>query len=223
MPLLLGLCLAVAGCSTGRTVDLGVPIPEPAVEASRLERATVPADPERIVFAWTLDEAGSRVGGQGVVRVAAPERIRLDLFGPRNESYLSAALVDGEYRLPPRASGEVPLPSPALLWAGLGVVHPPAGAELVGATRSGEIVALTYAAPQGEQYRYRLADDSAGVRLLSLDRAGRSGVLETVRLERRGEGLPRVRYRNLAEYRELVLLPESRTTVDAFSDAIWSL
>ena len=104
---------ALAACAPAATADAGARAPRPGAGqpaarrgsrrpvAAELARATVPASPRQVNFAWELDEAGARFRGRGVGRMVAPSRFRLDLFGPRGETYLAAALVDGEARVPP--------------------------------------------------------------------------------------------------------------------------
>jgi hypothetical protein len=210
------------GCAPRATVPAGEPVADPAAVAEPLVRTTTTAPPRQAAFQWTLDEGGSRVQGRGVVRYQTPERIRLDLFGPRNETYLSAALVGEQFRLPPNATAGVPLPSPALLWGGLGAIRPPTGARLEGATAGEGATVLRYAAPGDEVYRYRVSGGGEGARLLELERIGRSGVLESVTLDWSAAGeLRRARYRNPGEFRELTLDVQSIKDVESFPESTW--
>jgi hypothetical protein len=222
LPLLLPTLFA---CSTGQlAAPVGNPVPDPALFAANVRDGSIPAAPLQITFGWTLDEAGSRVSGRGVVRLEAPERSRLDLFGPRGETYLTAALVDGEYRLPRGAVGAVALPSASLLWSAAGVVQPPSTATLTDATEADGNAELRYAAPGGELFVYRLSASSDGAYLLDrLERAGTQGVLETVTLERDTAGtIVRTRYRDWTAFRDLVLEVESVREAAAFPSNIWS-
>src|SRR5690349_2357047 len=88
------LAIWAAGCAGQASVPAGAPVADPAAAAAELVRATAAPRVQRITFAWTLNEGGSKVSGRGVVRVDAPRRIRLDLFGPQNATVLAAALVD---------------------------------------------------------------------------------------------------------------------------------
>jgi hypothetical protein len=176
----------------------------------------------QINFNWTLDEAGSRVRGRGVVRLEPPDRLRLDLFGPRSETYLAAALVGDETRMPATARENAPVPSPALLWAGLGVVRPPAAAELESATATADQTVLRYRAGSGDIYEYRVAKAPA-VRLDQLQRLGSRGPLETVRLEYGDSGnIQRATYRDWSAYRDLTLDIESIEDAEAFPETIWT-
>jgi hypothetical protein len=94
-----------------------------------------------------------RFNGRGVARIEPPYHARLDLFGPRGDTYLSAALVDDQIRLPPGVQA-VQLPPPALMWAVLGVVAPPAEAVLVGTRQD----------PERAELYYELEDSTSAVR-----------------------------------------------------------
>jgi hypothetical protein len=212
-----------AGCTAGGLAEpVGEPAADPAAMAAELQPLTIPSSPLQINFSWSLDEGGSRVSGRGVVRAEAPDRARLDLFGPRGETYLMAALVDGQYRLPPAASANVALPSASLLWSAFGVLEPPTGAELTSATTAAESSELRYRTPQGEVFAYTF-DSGAGQPSLSrLERAGGRGIIETVTLERdETGGISRTRYRNWAEYRDLTIDIETVRETNPFPTEIW--
>jgi hypothetical protein len=191
--------------------------PDPSVLAAQAARATVPAGPRQLAFSWQLDEAGARFQGRGVGRMVAPSRFRLDLFGPRGETYLAAALVDGEARVPAALEERFRLPSPALLWGAVGVVAPPAEARLLAASTEGAVTTL----------RYQLGDDvleyrTRDGRLQTVRRSSRGGTAESIDLEYDARGLARARYRDWAAYRTLNLTLESATDVSAFDEATWT-
>jgi hypothetical protein len=205
-------------CAPGEPAA-GAPVADPSGVAAELVRATTPGSPQQINFEWSLDEAGSRLRGRGVARVEAPDRIRLDLFGPRGETYLAAALVGEEFRLPPGVTGGVPLPSPALLWSALGVVRPPDTAELAEASSTGDALTVRYRW-NGDTFAYRALGEPLA--LETLTRSGRSGARETVQLTRDAAGALRTtRYRELDAFRELVLTVETVVDVDRFPAEIW--
>ncbi|HEX6037933.1 MAG TPA: hypothetical protein VFZ20_07840, partial [Longimicrobium sp.] len=96
---------ALAACAPAARTQTPAPAPaqpaapaDPAVLATETARGTVPASARQLNFGWQLDEAGAGFRGRGVARMVAPSRFRLDLFGPRGETYLAAALVDGQAR-----------------------------------------------------------------------------------------------------------------------------
>lgn len=150
---------AVLGCAPAAEIANGVPVADPETTVRELARATTPEEPTRVTFDWSLDEPDLRVRGQGVIRMDAPDRLRLDLFGTRGESYLTAALVGEEMRFPGQVPGGLELPPPVLLWAALGVIRPPEAAtvEAVESTETGE-TELTFRDPDGRTVRIRVSD-----------------------------------------------------------------
>ncbi len=218
------LVVAVGGCGGARLgAPAGDPAPDPAALAASIRAATIPGTPQRVTFSWNLDEQGSRVGGRGVVRAESPDRIRLDLFGSRGDTYLIAALVGDEYRLPREAANAVTLPSPALLWAALGVLDPPRGAALTSATTTAGSAELRFGTPGGEVFAYSFVRaDSARYVLARLERAGPRGVIETVSLDHASDGaISRTRYRDWAAFRDLELVVEEVLPSGAFPPDIW--
>lgn len=211
-----------AACAPRTPPAAGVPVADPTATAAALAAATAPSERKQINFGWTLDEAGSRVRGRGVIRLQPTDRLRLDLFGPRNESYLSAAMVGDEARLPPGATGDVAIPSPALLWAGIGVIRPPRSATLESATVTPEATILRYADVSGDLFEYQVSGGGAP-RLEQLQRLGSRGPLETVRIERDEAGeISRSTYRDWSAYRDLTLEIESSENAEPFPEAIWT-
>ena len=217
------MALASGACAAGGAAPAGEPIPDPAGAAAHAIESTAPDARRRITFGWTLDESGSRVRGRGVVRLDPPDRLRLDLFGPRNETVLAAALVGGEARLPAGAPADAPIPSPALLWAGLGAVRPPQGATLASAsTADGETI-LRWVAAGGETYEYLLTPAADGPRLRRLQRLGSRGPLETVGVEwTEGGEISRATYRDWSAFRDLTLEIEESVAADPFPPGIWT-
>ena len=223
------LLTACAAASATAGTPPAAPDPAPAAAAAAvanpdsiaaaLRRATLPSSPKLARFAWSLDEAGSRFNGRGVARYAAPDRFRLDLFGPRGESVMAGALVGETARVPATVTERFKLPSPALLWAAVGVVRPPSSARLVSATDQGGRVTVRYDLGAEGTLEYR----ARGGRLESLRRLKGSGVQESVDLDRAAGGALRAaRYRDWPALRNLNLTLESSTDAATFSDDVWS-
>jgi hypothetical protein len=213
---------ALGACAPAATSQQPSPAPgeaaaDPSILAAEAARATVPASPRQMSFGWELDEAGARFRGRGVARVAAPARFRLDLFGPRGETYLAAALVDGEARVPPALAERFPLPSPALLWGAVGVIAPPADARLLGATGDARAATLRYQLG-GDVLEYRTREG----RLQTVRRSSRGGTAESIDLTWNDRGLARAQYRDWAAYRTLNLTLESSTDVASFPPDAWT-
>jgi hypothetical protein len=218
------LAVVLAACGPARLAGpAGEPVPDPTGFAADLRRGSTPDGPRQITFAWTLDERGSRVRGRGVVRTEPPERIRLDLFGPRGETYLVAALIGQEYRLPSEAAAAAPLPSPSLLWAALGVLGPPPDATLASATLAQQLAELRYENAAGEVFAFTFERAGENAFLLArLERASGRGVLETVTVDRSSNGeISRARYRDWSEYRDLTLDVEATRSTGPFPPDVW--
>ncbi|HET6762893.1 MAG TPA: hypothetical protein VFH27_04450 [Longimicrobiaceae bacterium] len=220
---------ALAGCGGRTAPPADSPVPatvgagsttttaasDPAATADSIRRATMLRAPRRLTFGWELDEAGARFHGRGVARVGPPDRIRLDLFGPRGETYLAAALVDETPRVPAALEGRVPMPSPALLWGVLGVVRPPAAARLVSASAT----QLRYDAGEQGTLEYRLENGT----LRTVRRLVRGGLAESIDLTRAADGaVQRASYRDWAAYRTLTLTLESAADVEPFPEDTWT-
>jgi hypothetical protein len=221
----LAACTPSAAPSTGPAPDPGAPggtqpsgptREEMARTADALRAASVPASPRQVNFGWELDEAGARFRGRGVARYQAPRRVRLDLFGPRGETYLAAALVDGELRAPSALLERFRLPSPGLLWGAVGVIAPPADATLLEASTRGEETTLRYQAGD-DVLEYR----AQGARLQSVRRRRGSAVAESIDLTYDGTRLARAQYRDWAAFRTLNLTIESSTDVEQFPEETW--
>lgn len=231
-PAAAALAAVLAACAAAQGTAAPSPSPEAAPPsagsatatspdsiAAALRRATTPASPTQARFAWSLDEAGSRFSGSGVARYVAPERFRLDLFGPRGETYLAAALVGETARIPPQVAERFKLPSPALLWAAVGVVRPPSAARLTSATDEGGRVTLRYDLGSDGTLEYR----AQGGRLTQVRRIKSGGVQETVDLERGGDGaLKAARYRDVPAFRNLNLTLEQSSNAASFAEDVWS-
>ena len=217
------LLAGLLGCAGSLPEPVGTPVADPAPLAAELVEASTPVRPQRFTFAWTLNEAGARVTGRGVVRAEAPERIRLDLFGARNESYLSAALVDDAYRFPAGVTLSVALPTPAILWGGIGTIRPPAGAQLIAGAQSDTSATIRYRAEDGTLYQYDVSRSGGQSLLRNVERSGGGGGrLESVRLTRDTSGrITRADYRNWSAFRDLTLEFDAITDSDPFPASTW--
>lgn len=190
--------------------------PDPALERAALEN-TAPTQPLRIVFDWHMRERDGRFRGQGVARVEPPDRARIDLFGPRGDGLLSAAIVDGDVRLP-SAQQTVDLPPPPMMWAVLGVVEPPQGARLISTARKDDRVQLLYL-DGGGRLRYDL--DRGRLRGVQWDGPGNRRY--TVQLEGDSLRLPdKAVYRDWAGYVELVIELKQVQDVDPYPPETWN-
>ncbi len=209
--------LLAAACATGGDFATGEPAPR---IAERLVAATAPAQPVHVEFDWSLRDREARFTGAGVARVQPPYRGRLDLFGPRGEAYLVAAIEAEQMYLPPGADAQA-LPPAALLWAALGVLYPPTGATLVGTSTTADGETQLEYARGGERWRFRLRDDM----LRSAEWQSGSDGRRTVELQGTVDpGLPqRALYRDWVAFRELELTIRTVEVSDAFSDDVFRI
>lgn len=214
--------LLLGALALGACAPRGPAVVAPAADAEglarRLESETALDQPIRVLFAWSLNEAGVRMHGEGVARVEPPYRARLDLFY-NGETIVRAALVDGELRMPPEAPEDI-LPPPDLMWGVLGVFRPETGTELVGADELEDAsVRLRYRYTDGRMLSYRVANG----RIASMEILDGSHVVQRVEVSLQdGSRYPEeATYRNLADFRELKLTRESLEQVDPYPPGIW--
>lgn len=216
---LVPLLVLCAACPRGGPAVIA-PVGDPAGAAVELAALTAVEEPLRIVFAWELNDAGQRVAGRGVARVEPPYRARLDLFLDNGETVVSAALVDGELRLPPGSPDDI-LPPPDLMWGALGVFHPLSGAMLLGAEQlEGGLTRLRYGYADGREIHY--AAEQGSLNSLELLEGGRVVQRVDVAPERQARYPLEATYRNLSAFRELRIERESLSVVAPFDPEIWS-
>jgi hypothetical protein len=192
---------------------------DPEIER-QLIASTAPNKPLRITFDWSLQEREARFTGKGLARVQGPYHARLDLFGPRGEGYLSAALVDMEMRLPPGVKlGDLPIPPPALYWSALGTFRPPEGATLKATKRDGNNVRLEYAA-QNATWTFQF--ENGVMRRAEVNDSKRGK--QTVELTPGAAlGLPKQAvYRDWPAFRQLTLTLDQANNVDSFTPETWT-
>ncbi|MGH7469988.1 MAG: hypothetical protein ACRENP_18720 [Longimicrobiales bacterium] len=190
---------------------------DPAAEARAVQSTQLRA-PLRLIFAWSLQDRDARFAGEGVTRLEPPYRARLDLFGPRGEGYLSAALVDFDLRLPPGTTSEV-LPPPALFWTVLGVFRAPQSARLVSTRGDSTTSELVYRAGN-QTWTFSLVNG----RLQRAEWQGPEQGRQTVEIKEFGErDLPaRVVYRDWRAFRELSLTLTRVYDAESFPPEIWT-
>ncbi|NNF14618.1 MAG: hypothetical protein HKN72_15425 [Gemmatimonadetes bacterium] len=218
LSLLLAVVAVLWGCGPQRVAVVG-PVAGVDAVADGLERSTRLDGPTRIDFAWRLNESGSRLAGVGVARIEPPYRARLDLFLENGESVISAALVDDELRLPPGAPDDV-LPPTDMMWATLGVFRPVEGTRLIaGEELEDGAQRLRYARESRGELHFEVAEGE--VRSLEVLESG--SVVEWVRLEPSGDGRypESAVYRNLVDFRELIIERRSVQGAEPFDSAIW--
>ena len=208
----MALSLGLAACASG-----GIPGTLDPEVATRAIAETAPDRTLRVIFDWELLDGGARFTGDGVARIQPPYRVRLDLFGPRGDGYLSAVAVGMELRLPAGAA-EAPLPPPTLMWAVLGVVRPPDDARLAGTRTSVERTEIWYDLADAT-LRFVLQDGRLRSAVLRGD--GRHMAVELSGRAASGD-LPGTAYfRDPSGGTELRITVDQTDEVDAYPPEIW--
>jgi len=124
----IGACAVLAGCR-GRPAPL-IPLPLAPVardSAVTWAGATVPAHRTAIRFRWRYQDDQRRWGGRGQARIAPPDSLRFDYVGTLGLGVGAAAMVgDSVVWADPEKNFRSLVPAVRMLWAGLGIVRPPA-------------------------------------------------------------------------------------------------
>jgi hypothetical protein len=217
LPIVLVVTSLAVGCS-GRQITVIGPVPNADGAAATLTQDTRLQEPLQIVFAWRLNEARQRHEGRGVARIEPPYRARLDLFTMDGETVMSAALVDGELRIPPGSRDDI-LPPTDLMWGTLGIFRPHGVRLLGGDVLEGDAMRLRYAYEDGTELHYQVM---AGL-LNSMELLEDGHVVQRVEVDMAGDGRYPVEatYRNLTAFRELTIVRESLETHEPFDLMTW--
>lgn len=212
----LALLGVIAACAPRPAPAGASPAAPDSALVTRTEAATRPQRLLHVTFDWSMQDRDARFSGRGVVRLAPPYRGRLDLFGPRGETYLAAVMQDEDLTIVPAAAATV-LPPAAFLWSSLGVFRRP-DRPLTGTSADGSRVTFVFGEGR-ERWQFILE----GERLRNVEWLGTDGGRRTVALEgAAAHGLPqRGTYRDWQEFRELTLTLTSVEEVDAFPADIW--
>jgi hypothetical protein len=164
-------CALLIGCRRSLAPLVPMPLAPVAWDSGRVwATATRPARQTLIRFRWKYRDAGKSYAGRAAVRLAPPDSLRIDYAGPFNWG-AGAALVVGDTTVwaDPEKNFRSLVPAVRMLWAGLGVVRPPAvGAAVFGTAVLGPDSARIWRFVQGEDtLDYRLA--RGGVRVLEAE------------------------------------------------------
>jgi len=214
----LGLVFANTACGGG---SLGSPVPilDSDQAVLRASRDNPFPNTSQVTFRWSVREPDLRLEGKGVARLQHPDCARLDLFMENGEAVLAASLVEDQLRAREGTRLQV-VPSPALLWASLGVFRPGESVTLLGAEAfADDVFRLRYRLPDGDELRYELRSG----RVTEVELRHEGNVTHRVALNREGGGeLPKeATYRNLASFSELKVTVETVERVDSHPSDIW--
>ena len=209
---------SMTACASSEPIEDARPL-DAGQLAQNAQRASELDVPYRLVFEWSLNEPGMRLQGQGVARIEPPYRARLDLFARNGERITSAALVDGDLRVPEGLPSF--LPQSTFFWGSLGVFRPDRSMGLAGGRwqRDG-LAELRYLPTGNSELLVRLA----GSRVQEMVRRSNGRAVEELRLDMvEGERFPRqATYRDLRETRELRLTLDTVEHVEAYPSDTWT-
>ncbi len=149
----LGLVIGNIACAGG---SLGNPTPILDMDQAvlRASRGNPLPATSTVIFQWRVNAPDLRLEGEGVARLQSPDLARLDLYMENGELVLAAGLVEDQVWAREERALEF-VPSPALLWAFLGVFRPGEDAtQLGGEDFENDVSRLRYQLPDGDELRY---------------------------------------------------------------------
>jgi len=157
--------LAPVGCSP---VTLAL-APADGAAAVAWARATLPSRATAIRFHWKYQDPDRRWGGRGQARIAPPDSLRFDYVGPLGLG-AGAAVVVGDSALwaDPEKNFRSLVPAVRMLWAGLGMVLPPAPGAGVFVLQV-PLVAIWRFVESADTLDYRASNGTGGDRVLEAE------------------------------------------------------
>ena len=184
-------CVLLAGCPRRLPPLVPVPLgPADRDAAVAWARATLPARQRAIRFRWKYQDSEKRWGGRGQARVGPPDSLRFDYVGPLGLGAGAAVVVgDSAIWADPEKNFRSIVPAVRMLWAGLGMVRPPApGAAIFGL--HAPPVTIWRFAQDADTLDYRVTDGAGGDRVLEAEWRQGGRVLARTRTELDAHALP---------------------------------
>jgi hypothetical protein len=166
---------------------------------------------ERLVFRWRYEEPGFTARGDGAARVAPPDSARLDFFLDGGFGGGWAALVGTQLRTPDDNVARRLVPPAPLLWAALGRLAIPPGADTTLRT-SGDTLRADV---NGGTSTWRVTLVDGGLHGLERLQAGRV-------VERLSRQTATIRYEDVVGRRTLAIDVQRREPADPFPPTIWT-
>ena len=206
-------------CAGGGSLGRPTPILDTDQAVLRAQRDNPFPNTSIVIFHWSVREPDLRAEGSGFARLQHPDRARLDLFMDNGEAVLAATLVEDQLTARQGTQLQV-VPSPAMLWASLGVFRPGEGVTLLGAEAlDDDVLRLRYRLADGDELRYELRSG----RVTEVELRHEGDAVHRIALSREGgDPLPKeATYRNLASFSELKVTVETVERVDSHPSDIW--
>ncbi|MEQ1690297.1 MAG: hypothetical protein ABMA00_03345 [Gemmatimonas sp.] len=211
------LCLGAACVPSVRPLR-GVPT------SAALPATALSAKPQQLRFTWSYKDETFDANGDGVVRVMAPDRARLDFFLRNGMAGGYAILVGDSLTVPGIDLVRRFLPPVPLLWATLGRLTVPGTRDTV-ARIDGDTLWADLGARRGEAAAQPARDvwrvAFALREVARVDRIEDGKVIEWVTRQRGATGQWELRYVHERANRSLRITVNDTLTVEGFDDAIW--
>lgn len=208
------LLLLVTGCAAAVQPLTGRPTEE------RLSAPTLDPRPHLVRFGWRYADETFEAAGDGVVRVLAPDRARLDFFLQNGMAGGWAILQGDSLTIPGIDLVRRLLPPPPLLWAALGRLTLPAATDTV-VRRDADTLRAALIGAVGiegtEEWRVAMVRGT----ITRVERLVGQRLVETLTASRTPTGQAGVQYVHLRGKRRLWIAVRDTTFVEGFDDAIW--
>lgn len=215
------VAVALAGlsaCSPGARPLAGLPA------STTLPPTALPPRPQRLQFTWSYKDETFEANGDGVVRVMAPDRARLDFFLRNGMAGGYAILIGDSLMVPGIDLVRRFLPPPPLLWATLGRLTVPATPDTLARIDGtllradlGDLSRGDASKASGRTWRVTFA----GTALTRVERVENRKVEEWITRERGSTAPWELRYVHERANRSLRITVTDTATVEGFDDAIW--
>lgn len=211
------LSIACSGCAPAVRSLGGVPTP------AALPVAVLDPRPHQLRFSWRYADETFEARGDGVVRVLAPDRARLDFFLANGMAGGYAVMIGDSLHIPGVDFVRRLLPPPPLLWASLGQLRLPAERDSVARRRGDTLTAdlgtlrgRDAAAADGRAWRILFV----GSDLRQVDHVDDGRLVEQL-VRRRTDGDWHVQYLHPRAKRRLDITVTDTLFVERFDEAIW--
>ncbi|MEN9508886.1 MAG: hypothetical protein RLZZ621_1449 [Gemmatimonadota bacterium] len=188
-----------------------------------LPETALDARPHQLRFGWRYADETFEARGDGVVRVLAPDRARLDFFLANGMAGGYAVLIGDTLSIPGIDLVRRLLPPPPLLWASLGQVRLPvtpdtAARRYADSLRAdfGSLRGRDAASAEGQAWRILFV----GRALAQVEHIDGGRLVEQV-VRRQADGQWQVQYLHPRAKRRLEITVTDTAFVERFDEAIW--
>jgi hypothetical protein len=211
-------CAGLGACAPTARPLSGIP------SRSALPSTKLPTAPQQLRFTWSYKDATFEANGDGVVRVLAPDRARLDFFLRNGMAGGYAILLGDSLLIPGIDLVRRFLPPVPLLWGTLGRLEVPATPDTTvrtdGDTLRADLGVLRgQDASKADGRAWRVA--FAGNTLARIERIESGKLVEWMSRRRGANGQWDLRYVHEGAKRSLRISVTDTLTVEGFDDAIW--